>query len=131
MVYADSLNAVSAAGFRFTGGTRTPAGRRAFRKSIEGRRKLPCDIIISVHPLGASSRRWTPNVAGAEKVSVTRPEQNEVGPTPKGDGGEDDSKAIRVGPKESKIRGLCQDQGLARVAIRFSSHESEELRPHS
>jgi metallo-beta-lactamase class B len=44
MVYADSLNAVSAAGFRFT-----PAADK-FRKSIHTIERLPCDILISVHP---------------------------------------------------------------------------------
>lgn len=48
VVYADSLNAVSAPGFRFTAGSQPVAG--ALRRSIATVERLPCDIIISVHP---------------------------------------------------------------------------------
>ncbi|MCX5743187.1 MAG: subclass B3 metallo-beta-lactamase [Proteobacteria bacterium] len=44
LVYADSLNAVSDDGFRFTGGA------AAFQHSIEVVDHLPCDVMISVHP---------------------------------------------------------------------------------
>jgi metallo-beta-lactamase class B len=44
IVYADSLNAVSADGFRFTPIAET------FRKSIRAVEELPCDILIPVHP---------------------------------------------------------------------------------
>ena len=50
LVYADSLNAVSAPGFRFTGGNGTPSLIEPFRKSIAKVAALPCDIIIGVHP---------------------------------------------------------------------------------
>jgi metallo-beta-lactamase class B len=50
VVYADSLNAVSADGFRFTGDKTHPSLIPAMRKSIDVVRKLPCDVIISVHP---------------------------------------------------------------------------------
>jgi len=50
MVYADSLNAVSVDGFRYTGegkrGDRTPE----FRRSIEAVGALPCDVLLTVHP---------------------------------------------------------------------------------
>ena len=49
IVYADSLNSVSAPEFRFTG---TPSLVETFRKSIARVAALPCDIIISVHPSG-------------------------------------------------------------------------------
>lgn len=49
IVYADSLNAVSAPAFRFTS---TPSLIETFRKSIAKIEALPCDIIISVHPSG-------------------------------------------------------------------------------
>jgi metallo-beta-lactamase class B len=47
MVYADSLNPVSADGFRFTA---DPARLAAFRASIAKVAALPCDIVLAVHP---------------------------------------------------------------------------------
>src|SRR5436190_1576918 len=47
IVYADSLNAISAPGFRYSA---APARVALFRKSIETVASLPCDIVISVHP---------------------------------------------------------------------------------
>jgi metallo-beta-lactamase class B len=47
MVYADSLNAVSADSFRFTA---SPGLIETFKKSIARVEALPCDIIVSVHP---------------------------------------------------------------------------------
>jgi metallo-beta-lactamase class B len=49
VVYADSLNSVSADKFRFSGGG-TPSIVEQFRKSIAKVAALPCDIIIGVHP---------------------------------------------------------------------------------
>jgi metallo-beta-lactamase class B len=50
VVYADSLNPVSDAGYRFTDHPEVVAG---LRNSIDLIRGLPCDVLISVHP-GAS-----------------------------------------------------------------------------
>lgn len=50
LVYADSLNAVSAPGFRFTGDDKAPSRVAAFRRSIDKVAALPCDIVVSVHP---------------------------------------------------------------------------------
>ena len=50
IVYADSLNPVSAPGFRFTGDTHHPNIAEAFRRSISTVRSLPCDILLAVHP---------------------------------------------------------------------------------
>ena len=47
VVYADSLNPVSASGYRFTA---APGAVERFRRSIDTVRKLPCDILLSVHP---------------------------------------------------------------------------------
>lgn len=47
IVYADSLNPVSAPEFRFTD---DPARVAAFRASIARVAALPCDILIAVHP---------------------------------------------------------------------------------
>ena len=50
MVYADSLTAVSAPGFRFTGDGKTPSRVDKFRRSIATVAALPCDIVITTHP---------------------------------------------------------------------------------
>ena len=47
IVYADSMSAVSADGFRFTD---SPERVHAFRRSISRLGELPCDIVISTHP---------------------------------------------------------------------------------
>lgn len=47
LVYADSLNPVSADGFRFSAdAARVPE----FRRSMERIRTLPCDVMVSAHP---------------------------------------------------------------------------------
>jgi len=50
VVYADSLNAVSAPGFRFSGDASHPSLVETFRKSIATVEGLPCDILLAVHP---------------------------------------------------------------------------------
>jgi metallo-beta-lactamase class B len=50
IVYADSLNPVSAPGFRFTGDATRPSITATFRQSISTVRNLPCDILLAVHP---------------------------------------------------------------------------------
>lgn len=50
LVYADSLTAVSAPGFRFTGDGKTPGVVEKFRRSIATVAALPCDIVITTHP---------------------------------------------------------------------------------
>ena len=47
MVYADSLTAVSAPGFKYTDSSDLV---NAFRRSISRMAELPCDIVISTHP---------------------------------------------------------------------------------
>jgi metallo-beta-lactamase class B len=47
MVYADSLTAVAAPGFKYTA---EPERVNAFRRSISRVAELPCDIVISTHP---------------------------------------------------------------------------------
>lgn len=56
IVYADSLNAVSAPGFRFTGDATHPDIVPQFRHSIEKVAALPCDILIAVHPSFAEGK---------------------------------------------------------------------------
>ena len=50
VVYADSLNAVSADGFRFSGGEGRPSLAESFRHSIDIVSRLPCDILLAPHP---------------------------------------------------------------------------------
>ncbi len=47
VVYADSLNAVSAPGFKYSS---DPARVAGLRKSIATVAALPCDVVVSVHP---------------------------------------------------------------------------------
>ena len=47
MVYADSISAVSAPGFKFTA---QPEVVNRFRRSISRLAELPCDIVVSTHP---------------------------------------------------------------------------------
>ena len=57
MVYADSLNAVAAPGFRFTGTDGKGSRIDAFRKSIATIAALPCDILVTGTPGVRRSRR--------------------------------------------------------------------------
>ncbi len=50
VVYADSLSAVSADGFRFTGDATHGSIEASFRKSISIVEHLPCNVLITVHP---------------------------------------------------------------------------------
>jgi metallo-beta-lactamase class B len=47
LVYADSISAVSAPGFKFTA---KPEVVRLFRRSISRLAEIPCDIVVSTHP---------------------------------------------------------------------------------
>ena len=57
LVYADSLNSVSAPGFKFSG-----AGARTFEHSFAVIESLPCDLLLAPHPvlvdLDAKLARW-------------------------------------------------------------------------
>jgi metallo-beta-lactamase class B len=50
LVYADSLNAVAAPGFRFLGDQNHPDVSRRLRASIARVAALPCDVLVTVHP---------------------------------------------------------------------------------
>lgn len=51
MVYADSLSSVAAPGFRYTGDGRTPSRVEQFRKGIATVGELPCDVMVTTHPM--------------------------------------------------------------------------------
>jgi metallo-beta-lactamase class B len=50
VVYADSLTAISAPEFRFTGNSVRPGRVESFRRSIALVASLPCDILLTPHP---------------------------------------------------------------------------------
>jgi metallo-beta-lactamase class B len=50
VVYADSLTAVSAPPYRFSGGPGGPGPESILRRSIATVAALPCDILLTVHP---------------------------------------------------------------------------------
>lgn len=50
VVYADSLNAVSADEFRFSGGPGNPSIVDSFERGIRTVEALPCDIFLTPHP---------------------------------------------------------------------------------
>ncbi|HEU4781633.1 MAG TPA: subclass B3 metallo-beta-lactamase [Steroidobacteraceae bacterium] len=50
LVYADSLNSVSAPDFRFTGDGKYPSRVEIFRRSIARVEALPCDLLLAPHP---------------------------------------------------------------------------------
>lgn len=50
LAYADSLNSVSAPGFRFTGDATHPSRVDSFRHSIDVVASLKCDILLAPHP---------------------------------------------------------------------------------
>ena len=50
VVYADSLNAISAPGFHYLADATHADLSASFRRSIDTVANLPCDILISVHP---------------------------------------------------------------------------------
>ena len=50
IVYADSLNAISAPGFHFLADENHPDLTASFRRSIRTVGALPCDILLTVHP---------------------------------------------------------------------------------
>jgi metallo-beta-lactamase class B len=50
VVYADSLNSVSAPGFKFSGDATHASRVKAFEKSIETVASLPCDLLLAPHP---------------------------------------------------------------------------------
>ena len=68
IVYADSLSAVAAPGFRFSGNGSTTSRVDAFTKSITTVESLPCDVLLSPHPglfdidAKLQRRREQPNV---------------------------------------------------------------------
>ena len=56
IVYADSLNPVSAPAFRFTGDANRQSRVDEFRRSIRKVGSLPCDVLLAVHPAFAEGK---------------------------------------------------------------------------
>lgn len=53
MVYADSLNAMGAGAFRYSGDPAYPNARSDVERSIAKVAALPCDVLVSGHPEGS------------------------------------------------------------------------------
>lgn len=53
MVYADSLNAIGAGDFRYSGDPAYPNARSDIERSIAKVAALPCDVLVSAHPEGS------------------------------------------------------------------------------
>jgi metallo-beta-lactamase class B len=69
IVYADSLNPVSAPAFRFTGDATHPSRVDEFRRSIAKVGALPCDALLVVHPsMGAGKTCRTYAEAAARRL---------------------------------------------------------------
>jgi metallo-beta-lactamase class B len=99
IVYADSLNPVSADGFRYSGSASMPSIVESFERSIRTVETLPCDVLLSPHPgffgMQAKLRRRSagetdafvdPNAcrayAGAARTSLEQRIARESTPTP-------------------------------------------------
>jgi metallo-beta-lactamase class B len=54
MVYADSISSISNDGFRYTGDATHPSLVESFRASIRKVAALPCDIMVSTHPVASN-----------------------------------------------------------------------------
>jgi len=50
VVYADSLNSVSAPGFKFSGDAKQPSRVKSFQESMDKVAALPCDLLLAPHP---------------------------------------------------------------------------------
>ena len=68
MVYADSVSAVAADGFKFTA---EPKRIAEFRRSITRLGELPCDIVVSTHP--AATNRQTRQQASGWQAPARQP----------------------------------------------------------
>lgn len=55
VVYADSLTAVSAEGFRFSGGAGTPDLSATFMATFDKVGALKCDVLLSTHPTASGT----------------------------------------------------------------------------
>lgn len=63
MVYADSLTAIGAGAFRYSGDPAYPTARRDIERSIAIVAALPCDVLVSAHP--EAGGLWQRHAAGA------------------------------------------------------------------
>jgi metallo-beta-lactamase class B len=54
LVYADSHSAISADGFRYTDSPAYPSARQDFERTFATLEALPCDILITPHPVSSS-----------------------------------------------------------------------------
>lgn len=67
LVFADSLTAVSAPGFRYTADPAHPSRIDEFRRTIAKVAALPCDIVIAAHPQASVGKTCATLAADAAK----------------------------------------------------------------
>ncbi|HYB96743.1 MAG TPA: subclass B3 metallo-beta-lactamase [Vicinamibacterales bacterium] len=94
LVYADSLTAVSAPGFKYTA---EPERVAAFRRSITRVAELPCDIVVSTHP----------SATGLDAKIQKRAELKGAGPDPFVDHG---CKAFAAGALKSLEARIAEEK---------------------
>lgn len=63
MVYTDSLTAIGAGAFRYSGDPAYPSARRDIERSIARVAALPCDVLVSAHP--EASGLWQRQAQGS------------------------------------------------------------------
>ena len=94
MVYADSISAVSAPGFKFTA---KPDVVNLFRRSITRLAELPCDIVVSTHP----------SATGLDAKIKKRAELKGAGPDPFVDHG---CKALAAGAMKGLDARIAEEK---------------------
>ena len=94
IVYADSLTAVSADGFKYTA---EPERVNLFRRSISRVAELPCDIVISTHP----------SATGLDAKIKKRAERKAGGPDPFVDHG---CKALAAGALTALEKRIAEEK---------------------
>jgi len=97
MVYADSLNPVSAPGFRFSNNRENPRAVEDFEKSSAFFEAVPCDVLITAHP--EASNLW-------ERIALR---EKGVKPDPMVDSGA--CRTLAAGGRE-KLRQRLANEGL-------------------
>jgi metallo-beta-lactamase class B len=98
MVYADSVTALSAPGFRFTGEGKEASIVESFRRSLATIEQLPCDILLTPHP--ASS--------GLDQKLQRRAAQPETNPFIDGNA----CRAYAAEGRKALERRIAEEKGL-------------------
>lgn len=104
VVYADSLNPVSAPGYRFSGGPKSDGIAAVFRQSIATVAALPCDLVLSVHP-------DLVNLEQKQKARAARPHGPDPFVDPRGCRSYAQEAARRLDTRLAEERGALRPAG--------------------